>query len=66
MRDFYPFFDYDNVLDLSRIHSVWNKETDIKEGLKHAYKWFLNNKSEIVFKKNVDQNLYEIIANLSI
>lgn len=66
VRDFYPFFDYDNVLDLSRIHSVWNKETDFKEGLKHAYEWFLNNKSEIMFKKNVDQNLYEIIAGLSI
>lgn len=66
VRDFYPFFDYDNVLDLSRIHSIWSKETDFIEGLKHAYEWFQINRSEIEFKKNVDQSLYEIIAATSV
>ncbi len=66
VRDFYPFFDYDNVLALDKLHHVWNKETDFEEGLEHAYEWFLRNQEEIVFKENVDRSLNEIIASISI
>ena len=66
VRDFYPFFDYDNVLDLRRIHSIWNQETDFRVGLERAYEWFLKNRSEIIFKENVDKSLYEIIAAMSV
>ncbi len=66
VRDFYPFFDYDNVLDVSKINQIMCKETDFKEGLKKSYAWFLENKENIVFKANVDKTLYEIIAQLSV
>lgn len=66
VRDFYPFFDYDNVLEVSKIGGIVRKETPFEEGLKKAFTWFTENRDEIVFKENVDKNLYEIIAELSV
>lgn len=66
VRDFYPFFDYDNVLDVSKINQIINMETDFEEGLRKSYQWFLENRENIVFKANVDKTLYEIIAELSV
>ncbi len=66
VRDFYPFFDYDNVLEVSKINGIIEKETDFAEGLKKSFAWFLENKESIVFKANVDKNLYEMIAELSV
>ena len=66
VRDFYPFFDYDNVLNVSKINQIICKETDFEEGLRKSYAWFMENKENIVFKANVDKNLYEIIAELSV
>lgn len=65
VRDFYPFFDYDNVLEVSKINRIIHKETEFSEGLKKAFDWFLKNRETITFKENVDKNLYEIIAELS-
>ena len=66
VRDFYPFFDYDNVLEVSKINEIISKETPFEEGLKKAFAWFLENRENIVFKENVDKNLYEMIAALSV
>ena len=66
VRDFYPFFDYDNVLEVSKINEIIKKETAFEEGLKKSFVWFLENRENIMFKENVDKNLYEIIAELSV
>ncbi len=66
VRDFYPFFDYDNVLEVSKINEIISKEIPFEEGLKKAFVWFLENRENIVFKENVDKNLYEMIAALSV
>ncbi len=66
VRDFYPFFDYDNVLDVSEISRVIEKETRFEEGLTKSYDWFVKNRDNISFKANVDKNLYEMIAELSV
>ena len=66
VRDFYPFFDYDNVLEVSKINGIVNKETEFEEGLRKSFAWFLENRENITFKANVDKNLYEIIAELSV
>jgi len=66
VREFYPFFDYDNVLDVSKINQIISEETGFEEGLKKSYAWFLKKKENIVFKANVDKTLYEIIAELSV
>lgn len=66
VRDFYPFFDYDNVLEVSKINEQISRETDFAEGLRKSYAWFWENKEAIAFKESVDKNLYEIIAELSV
>ncbi len=66
VRDFYPFFDYDNVLEVSKINEIVSKETAFEEGLKKCFAWFSENRESIFFKENVDKNLYEIIAELSV
>lgn len=66
VRDFYPFFDYDNVLNVSKICEMIKRETAFEEGLKRSFAWFLENRENITFKANVDKNLYEIIAELSV
>ena len=66
VRDFYPFFDYDNVLEVSKINEMIRQETPFEEGLKKAFAWFLENRESIVFKENVDKYLYEMIAALSV
>ncbi len=66
VRDFYPFFDYDNVLEVSKVNGIICRETEFTEGLRKAFAWFTGNRDEIVFKENVDKNLYEIIAELSV
>ena len=66
VRDFYPFFDYDNVLEVSKVNEIICRETEFTEGLKKAFDWFTENREGIAFKENVDKNLYEIIAELSV
>lgn len=66
VRDFYPFFDYDNVLEVSKINAIFNRETEFEKGLEKAFAWFTENRGNITFKENVDKNLYEIIAELSV
>lgn len=64
VRDFFPFNDYDNVLDVSKIKNVSNHETDFKTGLKSAFEWFLKNKENIQFKENVTKNEEQILNEL--
>ena len=60
-RDFFPFFDYDNVLNVNRIKKIYSIETDFEKGLKNAYEWYCDNKKSIVFKEEVRRNEIEIV-----
>ena len=61
VRDFFPFFDYDNVLDVAEIRKIYDEETEFYVGLQAAYRWFLENRDGIVFKENVTENEKEIL-----
>lgn len=64
VRDFFPFRDYDNVLDVKKINSISNHETDFIEGLKKSFKWFMSVKNEINFKEDVTANEHDIIKEI--
>jgi nucleoside-diphosphate-sugar epimerase len=64
IRDFFPFPDYENILNVGKIKSIYNLETDIKDGLHNAYKWYLENRDNILFKENVTRNEAEILHTL--
>lgn len=66
IRDFFPFHDYDNVLDVSKIKSFYPYEEPFINGLKKAYKWYLDNKKNILFKENVEHNLLKITEKYNI
>lgn len=66
IRDFFPFHDYDNVLDVSKIKAVYPYETPFLSGLKEAYKWYLAEKDSLRFKETVAQNEEQILKKLQI
>ena len=63
-RDFFPFFNYDNVLDVSKINEIYSEETYFIDGLKNAYEWYCKNKDKIKFKETVDKNEKDILCEL--
>jgi len=64
-RDFFPFFNYDNVLDISKINEFYDKETDYETGLKNAFEWYCKNARNIIFKENVTENEEKILSELN-
>lgn len=65
VRDFFPFFDYNNVLDVSEINKLYSKEKPLIEGLRSSYTWYAKNKGDINFKQNIEQTIYDIILELN-
>lgn len=64
-RDFFPFFNYDNVLDVSKINKVYNSETDFKIGLENSFEWYCKNSGTIIFKEDVRKNEKNILTELN-
>ncbi len=58
--DFFPYFDYDNVLDVSKIKQYSKTETPILEGLKEAYKDYLPIKNTLNIPKKVQTSYQKI------
>lgn len=61
VRDFFPFFDYDNVLDVYEINKIYSQETSFIDGLKFAFKQFLKDRENIIFKPHVTKNEENIL-----
>ena len=66
VRDFFPFHDYDNVLDVTKIHSIFPYETPFQKGLEASFNWYLENRSHIEFKETVSHNEKQILERLGI
>ena len=65
-RDFFPFFDYDNVLDVSKINEIYSQETPFTNGLKTAFEQFLKDRDNIIFKPDVIKNEENILKSQNI
>lgn len=65
-RDFFPFFDYDNVLDISRIQCLDFPETNFIEGLKNSFQWYLQNRENILWKEQTARNEEQIRKKLGL
>lgn len=64
VREFFPFYDYDNVLDVSKMKSVYKRETDFAEGLKKSYEWYLENAGMIEQGKDIELNEKQILDEM--
>lgn len=63
IRDFFCFHDYNNVLDISKIHQLIEyKETPFHKGLTNSYQWYLEHKDTIVFKQEVDDTIQYLLT----
>ena len=62
IKDFFPFYDYNNILDVEKINMIYCEETSMEVGLKATFDWFFKNKDIIEFKKEVYEN-EKIILN---
>lgn len=68
VREFFPFHDYDNVLNVDKIQQadINIEETDMLAGLQNAYKWFLEQRLEISWKKEVKKAEVEILKEMQL
>ena len=65
-RDYFPFRDYDNVLDVTKIHQIVPEDTSFETGLTRAYRWFCEHRGEIVFKPKLAANEKQILSEMGI
>lgn len=64
VRDFFPFYDYSNVLEVSKIKALVPEETDFIMGLHNAYEWFVSHRTEIRFHETIMKNELDILKSL--
>ena len=59
-RDYFSFYNYEYILDVSRQNELLPEQKNLFEGLKESYEWFKDNSDEVVKKeyiKFIQQNL---------
>ncbi len=59
-RDYFSFYNYEYILDVSRQNEILSEQKKLFDGLKESYEWFKNNPDEVVKKeyiKFIQQNL---------
>jgi len=59
-RDYFSFYNYEYILDVSRQNKLLPKQKDLFEGLMESYEWYKNNSDDVVKKeyiKFIQQNL---------
>lgn len=61
-KAYFPFHDYDNVLDCSKIKKIMQDETDFIQGLEAAYHWYEENKGQIVFNPKTTETEKYILS----
>lgn len=68
VREFFPFHDYDNVLNVDKIQKsgINIAETDMLVGLQKAYQWFLEERLEILWKDEVKKAELEILKEMQL
>lgn len=61
VRDYFPFYDYEYTLDVTRQGEIMGDTTSLFDGLKEEYEWYKNNKDSVYNRKPyldfIDNNL---------
>ena len=53
-RSYFPFYDYEYKLDVSKQRKLLSHTKDLKEGLRESYEWYCEHKEDIVKKPYVE------------
>lgn len=63
-RDYFPFYNYEYELDVSKQVSLMDNTVPLFEGLKEEYEWYRNNKDSVYNRKPyaefIDNNLSKV------
>lgn len=52
-RDYFSFYNYEYILDVSRQNELLPEQKNLFEGLKESYEWFKDNSDKVVKKKYI-------------
>ena len=58
-RDYFSFYDYEYILDVSKQNEILSNTINIKDGLKQSFDWYINHKDDVIKKdyiKFIDEN----------
>lgn len=58
-RDYFSFYDYEYILDVSKQNQLLSNTINLKDGLKQSFEWYINHKDDVVKKdyiKFIDEN----------
>ena len=53
-RDYFSFYDYEYVLDVSKQKDLLNKTKDLKQGLKESFTWYINHQDDVIKKNYIE------------
>ena len=59
-RSYFPFYDYEYNLDVSAQHELLPNDKALKDGLKEAFEWYVNNQDKVnkkTLSEFIDDNL---------
>jgi len=59
-RSYFPFYDYEYILDVKAMNALIDKLTPLEESLRQSYEWFRNNRNSIIrkpLKEFIDREL---------
>lgn len=64
-REFFPFYDYQYVLDTKKLDEIYKSQISLEEGLKKSYEWYKNNEDKVMKKPQLLITEDEIIKKSS-
>lgn len=53
-RDYFSFYDYEYVLDVSKQKTLLKETKDLKQGLKESFEWYLHHQEDIIKKPYIE------------
>ena len=53
-RDYFPFNDYEYILDIKLMNALLPDQKNLYLGLKESYEWYRNNKNDTIKKPLID------------
>lgn len=53
-RSYFPFYDYEYVLDVSAMNTLIGALTPLEESMRQSYEWFVNNRNSILRKPLIE------------
>ena len=61
-RSYFPFYDYEYILNVDRMSNIVSDLTPLAESLRQSYEWFRNNR-DLIFRKPLLEFIENVLKN---